>query len=138
MALNMLLSVPQISADSTFKIVVIGENDYLQVRLYQINDSLDFRITNKTSDTLRYYLGFYALDSARQIYRFDYNMFHNTRPLGGKFATRSYSILPGETLFKRQRIAPKMYDYLTGFYGYTWFVGIYSRREKYMIELGLN
>ena len=96
-----------------------------------------------TSRTLYLFYGIsngfeYALDSARLMYHFDYNMFHNTRPFGGKFATRPYSILPGEMLFKRQRIAPKMYDYLSGFYGYTWFFGIYSRREKYMIELGLN
>lgn len=128
--LNLTMSAQGLATDSVLKRVVIGQNDYFQVALHQYSDSIDMRLTNITSDTLRFYLGFFAFDSLGYDVRMDYNVLLHTRPLGGKFATPTLSILPGETVIKRQRIAPKLYEYMLGFSRYDWFIGNFSRKEK--------
>lgn len=128
--LNLTMSTQNIATDSVIKRVVIGQNEYFQVSLHQYKDSIDLRLTNLTSDTLRYYLGFFAYDSLGYDVRMDYNVFIHTRPLGGKFATPTLPILPNETIIKRHKIAPKLYDYISFYRRYDWFIGTFSRKEK--------
>ncbi len=128
--LNIALASHVLHADSVMKRVVIGENEIFKVVLHQNNDSIDLRITNITSDTLRYYLGFFAYDSLGYDVRMDYNVLLHTRPLGGKFATPTLPILPGETVIKRHKIAPKLYEHISFYRRYDWFIGTYSRKDK--------
>lgn len=129
--LNIAISPLSTPADSSARKVVMGQNEVFQVTLHQMKDSVELRITNLSSDTIRYYMGFYAYDSLGYDNRFDYNVLIHTRPLGGKFATPTIGILPGETQLKRHKIGPKLYEFISSYRRYDWFIGYFSRAEKH-------
>lgn len=127
----MALSPLNTPVDSSARKVMMGQNEVFQVTLHQMKDSVELKITNLSSDTLRYYMGFFTFDSLGYDTRQDYNVFIHTRPLGGKFATPTIAILPGETQLKRHKIGPKLYDYISAYRRYDWFIGYFSRAEKH-------
>jgi len=136
MSMDMLVSMYE--ADSLKPKYFKGSNLFFNANIEQINDSLNFNITNLTTDTMVYYVGFFAQFDDSSIARYDYNIFHNKRPLGGKFATFNYKILPGESINIKKRVAPEMFNYITFFKSYRWFVGSYDRKNKAFIFLKLE
>lgn len=136
MSMNMLGS--GIDADSLQPKYFKASNEFFTANIEQINDSLNFNVTNLTSDTMVYYVGFFAQFDDSSIARYDYNIFHNKRPLGGKFATLNYKILPGESINIKKKIAPEMFKYITFFKTYRWFVGSYDKKNKAFIFLKLE
>lgn len=128
--LNMTFNFQSVTADSGQFKVLKAQDEYFLVTMNQMDDSIELRITNLKSDTLRYYLGFMGYDSSGRSNRYDYNVFMHKRPLGGKFATPTISIAPGETQIKKHRIAPLLYRYIVGQWRYDWFIGYYLRAEK--------